>query len=394
MSKKHVIVVGAGCAGLSATYTLQKAGIEVTCLEAADIAGGRCRTVKEDGYQFTIAAGSTEPQWATTFTYLEELGLLDRVYSLKKQRYSYKRNGKIRTVTTGGSFFEMIKASAENIRFLLFAMPVGTLYQALKVFIAMRKYMKLVNTENHDFSKLREISNTSLEDFVLKHGGPKALEWIFHPFTATMILARPKDVSVAHPISLFSLMKGMCSLEGGLGLLTATLYEKVKDSVRLSTPVKRIVIEKGRAVGVDTAEGFIASDHVICAVDAVLAQRLIPDLPEAMQKPLATCKYSSSYYYQFGLEKFFQDVDAEFNVQMIPASEDTILGWTAWGCRKDEKPVMIVACRGWEDEKLSAMNDDDRRRLVISEVQKIFPEFPDEPVKTMLFRWESAVNIE
>jgi len=32
--KRRVIVVGAGCAGLSATYTLRKQGVDVVALEA------------------------------------------------------------------------------------------------------------------------------------------------------------------------------------------------------------------------------------------------------------------------------------------------------------------------------------------------------------------------
>ncbi len=394
MKEKPVIVIGAGCAGLSAAYTLRKQGIDVICLEAKNAPGGRCRTVTEDGYTFSIGAGSTEPQWETTFAYLDELGLRDRIFSIQKQRYGFKRKGKIRTVFLGGSLLDMLKASRENIRFLLFGMPWGTLTQALGVFKALKKYMNLVNTKNHDFTALSDISGTSTAEFVLKHGGRKALDWIFHPFTATMILARPSDVSVAHPISLFSLMKGMCSMEGGMGSITAALYEKVKDSVRLSTQVNSVVIEDGKVIGVETENGFIESDFVVCAVDAVQARKIIPDLPDAMREALETCKYSSSYYYQFGLEKHFLPDDTDFYVQMIPACEDTVLAWTAKGSRPGEKPVMIAATRGWMDDKLSEMPENERRRLVITELQKLFPEFPDEPVLTKLFRWDRAVNME
>jgi oxygen-dependent protoporphyrinogen oxidase len=40
------------------------------------------------------------------------------------------------------------------------------------------------------------------------------------------------------------------------------------------------------------------------------------------------------------------------------------------------------------------MNDEERRRPVISEAQKICPSFPDEPKKTRVFRWDRAVNLE
>jgi protoporphyrinogen oxidase len=394
MSNGRVVVVGAGCAGLSATYTLRKQGVEVVAFEANDTAGGRCRSISEQGYTFSVGAGSTEPQWETTFQYLTELGLMDKVFSLQRQRYGFFVNGKIRTVFTGGSLWETIKATPENVRFLFTVMPFKAYPQIIKVFLALRKYMKLVDTETHNFDALAEISNMSTEEFVLKHGGPEALEWMFHPFLATMVLARPRDISVAHPISLFSLMKGMRSLEGGLGTLTEALYEKVRDSVRLSTPISEIVIENNRVTGVQTEEGFVEADHVVCAVDAVLARQLIPDLPDAMRKVLETCQYSSTYYYQFGLDRHLVPGKVDMFVLMTPASAGTVVSWVARGSRAHEKPVMICATRGWEDDRLAQLSPEERRRMVIKEIQGFFPEFPSEPVITKLFRWERAVNLE
>lgn len=395
MDKKAVVVVGAGCAGLSATYELRKQGIDVVAFEARDTAGGRCRSVTDQGYTFSIGAGSTEPQWETTFQYLNELGLMSRVYSLQKQRYGFFINGKLRIFSAGGGLVDNIAALPQNIRFLFTGPPLGAYIEGIKVFRALRKYMKMVDTRKHDFSALAQISNMSTEDFVLRHGGPMALEWIFHPFLATMVLARPRDISVAHPISLFSLMKGMRSLEGGLGVLTAALYDKVRENVRLSAPVKRIVIRDNRVTGVETNDGFVSADHVICAVDAVLARQLIPDLPDTIRKPLETCRYSSTYYYQFGLEQnIVPGGPVPMFVMMTPASEKTIVSWIGGSIRPHEKPVIICATRGWEDQKLDSLSPEERRRLVIKEVQRFFPSFPDDPVITKLFRWERAVNLE
>ena len=50
-NKKHVIVVGAGPAGLSAAYELTKVGHEVSIVEMQNRVGGRIKTVKEkDGF--------------------------------------------------------------------------------------------------------------------------------------------------------------------------------------------------------------------------------------------------------------------------------------------------------------------------------------------------------
>jgi protoporphyrinogen oxidase len=389
-----ILIVGGGCAGLSAAYTLDKAGIDFTLYEACPHPGGRCRTVFEDGYQFHSGAGSTEPQWKTTFRYLEELGLTDRLYSIQKQRYSFKKNGRRRTVYLGGGFADMLKASRENLSFLFSAFPLRTYPQLVRVFSALKTHMKHLDPESHDFRSLREIGRKTTEEFVLEHGGREVLEWVFHPFLATMVFGRPRDISVAHPISLFSLMKGMRSLEGGMGAVTEALYDGIRDSVELSTPVKEIIIEGGKVRGVRLERGdFIEADRVICAVDAVDARRLLAGAPEGILKPLETCTYSSTYYYHFGLEKHFLPDDTDFFVQMIPAGEDTLLAWMAKGSHGDEKPVMIVATRGWEDHRLTPLSEKARRRTVIDEVRRFFPEFPEEPAKTKLFRWDRAVNL-
>ncbi len=395
MATKKVVIIGAGCAGLSAAYTLRKQGVEAVVYEASGVVGGRCRTEYEQGFEFYAGAGSTEPQWATTFQYLKELGLLDRVYSIQKQRYGFVRNGKMRTVFMGGSFWEMVKATPENLRFIFTAIPWKTYPQVIKVFSALSKYMKMIDAKNHNFDALAEISNISTEEFVLKHGGPEALEYLFQPFLAMMVLARPMDISIAHPISLFALMKGMRSLEGGMGIITAGLYEQVKDWVHLNTPVKRVVIQDNKVVGVETKDGFVEADQVICGLDAVLTRQIIPDLPDAMRKPLETCQYSSTYNYQFGLAKPLVNAhQTPFFVIVIPASEKTVLDMVSLGNPSEEKPVSIMMTRGWEDEKLKKLSPEERRRLVIREAQKYYPAFPDEPVVTKVFRWDRAVNTE
>lgn len=45
---KHVVILGAGLAGMAAAYELQKAGYKCTILEARSRSGGRIWTVRKD----------------------------------------------------------------------------------------------------------------------------------------------------------------------------------------------------------------------------------------------------------------------------------------------------------------------------------------------------------
>jgi protoporphyrinogen oxidase len=50
----HVVVIGAGPAGLTAAYALTKRGHAATVLEGDAIVGGISRTAERDGWRFDI----------------------------------------------------------------------------------------------------------------------------------------------------------------------------------------------------------------------------------------------------------------------------------------------------------------------------------------------------
>lgn len=395
MSANKVVIIGAGCAGLSAAYNLKKQGVDFVLFEASPYVGGRCRTEYEDGYEFFAGAGSTEPQWETTFEYLKEFGLEDRIYSLGGMRFGFVRNGKIRTVFLGSNPKDSIKALPENISFLFTGIPFKAYLQLLKVLSPISKYLKRIDPKTHNYEALSEISDMSTEEFFLKHGAPDASKWFAHTLLAMMVLARPKDISIAHPLTLFSLMTGMCSMHGGLGLINERLYEKVKDHVRLNTPVKKVVLKDGKVAGVEINDGFIEADQVICGLDAFDVRKLIPDLPDSMRKPLETCQYSSTYYYQFGLDKpIIHRKDTPMFLVMIPPDESSFMSYMSLGYPSDDKPVCVTPTRGWEDAQLAGLTTEQRRRKVIDEIRRFVPFFPEEPKVTKVYRWDRAVNIE
>ena len=52
--ESHVVIIGAGPAGLTAAYQLNKLGIRSTIVEKDDIVGGPARTVRHNGYLFDV----------------------------------------------------------------------------------------------------------------------------------------------------------------------------------------------------------------------------------------------------------------------------------------------------------------------------------------------------
>jgi protoporphyrinogen/coproporphyrinogen III oxidase len=395
MGNRQVVVIGAGCAGLSAAYTLKKAGVDVLVLEAGERPGGRCWNMRRDDFLIPLGAGFTETQWATTQKFVRELGMSGQAHEGKNMRMAFWRNGK-KNFILKGTPLETVKNIPEMLRFR--GLPLKAYPQSVKLGLAMLKYLRKLDPVTRDFEPLLELGDVSSARFALEHGGPEILDYLITPFLGTMVLARPEEVTISHIIALAFLMGGVCVLENGMGSINEGLYEEVKDDVRLSTPATRVVIENGQVKGVETGGGFIEADQVVCATDAVLARQLMPDLPDTIRKPLETCEYSSTYNYVFALEK---KITPEYFVgTFIPGSERSILTTifdTAGGAMKtapEGAGLMYCFTAGWHDEELGRLTDDERRRRVIKETQKFWPEFPDEPLFTECIRWDRAINLE
>ncbi len=388
-SDKPVVIVGGGNAGLAAAFELEKAGVDYVLYEASDRLGGRVGLRHVGEYEYATGAGFTEPQWKKTFEYLNEFDMMDKVHRIDRQVYGFWYKGKVHYIPLGGE-----GDLGQMLRFR--GLPLRIIPQFAKFAPNLMKYMKGID-ENHDFSSLAELSMMSTAEFGRKYGGEDIVDRVLTPFLGTMVLTRAEEVSIAHPIALMSLMQGMCSIDGGLSSINDEIIKRVGGKCKLNTPVKKVVIEEGCVKGVEAEDGFIESDQVIMAVDAETALEIAPDLPSAMAEPLATCKYSASWNYIIGVEEGVTPPD--FLAVFIPGSENSILTtvFDENGCLKNNPPgtsVLHAFTAGWHDEELDAMTDDERDRAVIKEVQKFFPDVPDDPVFVHSIRYDRAVNLE
>jgi len=171
MGKKTVIVIGAGCAGLAATYTLKKAGVDVVVFESSHRPGGRCwNLTSRDGFTIPIGAGFTETQWTTTHKFVRELGMSAQAHVEKNQRVAFWRGGKKHYILKGGPL-ETLKSIPELLRFR--GLPLKAYPQFVKLGLAMLKYMRRLDHVTRDFDPLIELGGVSSTEFAIEHGGPE-----------------------------------------------------------------------------------------------------------------------------------------------------------------------------------------------------------------------------
>lgn len=381
MAEEKIIIVGGGCAGLSAAYQLYKAGVDFTLLEATERVGGRVRFRENGDIYYNDGAAFTEPQWGTTFEYIDELGLTEQAHNTTNCAvYGFWLDGKVQYFDAGENMFaELLKIKG---------LPKGIVMQGLKFLPTLAKDLLLVGRENHDYSKLDKVSRISTREYCESHGAGLFADNLLGPMIGTMTLGNTNTVSAAHPIALLGGMQGMVEIEGGLKTINERIYDKIKDNVRLNTPVQEIVIEDGKVTGVKLADGeFIEATKVMCATDAKLALELMPDAPAAMRDAWDSTMYSASWHYVWYIPG--RPVPDDFVALFIPESEDSLVT-TVFGMEtRPENHVpgteavhdfnggatfFHTFTGAWKESELEGLTPEERDARVTAEVAKFFPE--------------------
>lgn len=91
MGKKRVIILGAGLAGLSAAWHLQKKGIECIVFEKEKEAGGLCRSKNINGFTFDYSGHLLHFKHKWTFNFVRNL-LGDNLAQHKRNSWVYSHN--------------------------------------------------------------------------------------------------------------------------------------------------------------------------------------------------------------------------------------------------------------------------------------------------------------
>jgi protoporphyrinogen oxidase len=279
-NKREVVIVGAGYTGLSAALDLCKAGCKVTIYEKDSDIGGLAGT-------FELSPGvRVEKFYHHWFTSdVDVLNLIDELGLGHLKQYH--------SSNTGLYFTNSIFRLASPLDLLTFS-PLPLLDRIRTGFMAL--YARKVN----DWKPLEHIS---AEDWLVKHGGRKAYDAIWNPLMQGKFGVEARNVSAVWIWNKLKLRgssrdkKGGESLVyfgGGFGALTNGIrqaLEKLGVSVVLNTGVKSILIENGRAAGVETERGVHRADAVLATVPLPQFVQMTPDLPTDYRKQCESIRF-------------------------------------------------------------------------------------------------------
>jgi 1-hydroxycarotenoid 3,4-desaturase len=289
---KHVVIVGAGIAGLVAALLLTFKGVRVTLLEAADYPGGKIRQVNVNGAMVDSGPTVFTMRWVfdqimnavgqslDDLITLRPLSILARhAWAESPQRLDLYSDIR-RTADEIGKF----SSPAEGRRFLAFCETARNVYRQLEgPYICSPRPSISSLTSQLGIDGLLTLGRlgpfSSLWRALGRHFTDPRLQQLFGRY-ATYCGASPWSAPATLMLIAHVELDGVWSIDGGMHALPRALASLAKNqgaSLRFSCHCSEIVTRKGRACGVKLSSGeFIGSDAVIFNGDAnALAQGLL-----------------------------------------------------------------------------------------------------------------------
>ena len=395
MSDGRVVIVGGGFAGLSAAYTLMKRGITPLLLEAGERAGGRGKGETVDGFFLDMGAFVFTSTYDTAFRICEELGL---PLVPSQMKFGHFRNGRWVTTTPEQSVWNMVRSLRTAIT-MGFLSPSG-LRAGSRVMRQMYReepYMSFASD-----SPLAEIDDDeSFGDYLERLGVPKKLR-VTLKGPLDMILGDPEPAGQALMrayIGETMLNDGKVSMpERGIGSFSAALAAHCSDSIRVSSPVRRVVVADGRATGVVVDGETLEADAVICAVPGTKVPDLIPELPEATRRALSTISYSTGCRVVIGLDH--HPLPPGWHGALFPEDDDTplLLDRSVFlpACAPPGKSLLDLLIGRERAKELIPLEDEEIKRELLGAARSKAPPgsaLPDddEGLFYRVYRWEEAL---
>jgi monoamine oxidase len=367
---KTVTIIGAGMAGLAAAHSLQQAGWQVTLLEARDRVGGRVYSVRgfsgglvaEGGGEFIDSHHSRMMALAKDFNLS-----LGQVGSWQSQSADWGAfAGKAGPVANKGIWGADLKAEFE------------------KMWEAVAELGKFVKDPIHPLAspKARELDRQSAAEWIQAQDVHPTAKNMFTQHIRAEYSCEPENFSLldfARNAALYysdpNAWPVTYRIIGGNDLLPQAIAGKIPD-LRLNAVATSIQI-KSEEVVVTYKQGdshqTINSDFAILATPLTTA-RLIDfngSLPTAHQKMVDEISYGTLTKVMIEYRKRFWD-QIDWNGRLT-TDLPIVYTWHATSHIQSENGIITAYTGGAPGIALSKLSDDERTKVAIFVIEKLFP---------------------
>ncbi len=309
-----IAIIGGGIGGLATAYRIHEQLVvtgksaKITIYDASDRFGGVIASSMRDGFTLEHGPDSIIRTKPAGLQLIKDLGLEEQLQPTQEHaRSSLIAKGRKLIPVPDGLY---LLAPAKIWPFITSPIisPLGKLRMALDLILPRRSW---------------EADEESLADFVRRRLGREALERIAQPMISGIYTADPEQLSLRATMPQFiemekqhrSLILGMrhrareqavasargpryglfTTLVGGLGTLTDRLVERLRTAgceFLANTRVEKIVKAESGGYNLTLSEEYRHFDHVVVALPAHAAAKIVKPLDQVLSYKLATIPYA------------------------------------------------------------------------------------------------------
>lgn len=327
------IIVGGGISGLAAAYYLAKAGRPFTLLEKSARLGGVIQTNRIEGCVLEGGPDSFLAAKPAAMELIRDCGLAaDVIGSNDSKRVTY--------IWKGGRLIPMPDGLMMMVPTKILPMAVSPLMSwPTKIRMGLEFFRR---PNGHDADDI------SVADFIRKHYGEEAVNYLVEPLLAGVFGGDPEQLSAPSVLTRFvelaskhgSLTKGVLAskppkppqpkpgqpaptlfrtLKGGLGQLVDAMEQKVRANVRQG--IAEAVERNGCGWRVRAGGDWLEAENLILACPAYQAGSLIAQADPELAAQLGAIGYNSSVTLSLGYHRATFDGRHEGFGFLVPKCE-------------------------------------------------------------------------
>lgn len=387
MSEAHtqVIIIGAGIAGLTAAWELNKAGIKTLVLEADNVVGGRMQSIQSNGVIIDYGAQFLSNAYTIIPTLVKETKLSVEFVETSEWLGLIRKNG-IALVHPRKPWYLV------SHHIISFWDLLKLAFNQFRLFNFNRKSFPL-----NDITAWIEYDDQLADEWVVKNFGETTARELTASIFNGFYFQSLDDSSAAMAAAVISFSshqsKTMALLSG-----MRSLPQKLANSLNVKTSVSVTrIAESSSKVTVMTESGEFTAEHVICTVPAPIAKNIFSHSDQQTTKLFGT-PYSSSITISLLADKNWlipTTIKSVYGMLVNPTLDSKIAAVTIENnkCQTRSKQgylVNIMLADKWA-KKLLGLTDEAIYTEVQTDIEKILPDIDTNLRMKKIFRWEYAM---
>lgn len=371
-----VLVLGAGLSGLAAAYELNKTGFDVTVLEARSRPGGRVTTYRDpfaDGLYAEMGAEYVDASDEFDHRYCKEFGL--KVMTAKLYDAVFVRGKKFRMTD--------LKDGKQTLPFE--GAKPGMLFGQEAEYI--KKITAQIKNPDELPADLLKYDNLSVAELLLQQGAPQDLINLFTYLNATEETATPQEMSALSLIkaqyraSNFSEVQNEGRIFGGNDQLPKSFAKALSDKVLYRRAVRKIKHDADGAEVWFDENGEVQSiraNHLVIAMPFKILREIEiePAFSAEKMNCISTLGYGHVMKTAMQFKQRFWDQPDSIGQRIFT---DTKLRRIYHMSIDQPGPrgILMSFTAADDAEQLGKLSEEERLKVAIGEVSKLWPQAPD-----------------